>query len=169
MKQTCHFLEESILRGAIPNRFDPSPPHRGSKSQKCFLKKKFLDIASILISIAFWGYYEKRDKKSVHFVKLSISFLLHFHQIVRSQESAGERSKNFLSEPNSSKTFWQLGCQVAALFAPLPSSTTTKKCNSGLRKKNKVCRCTGKYCLPWITVLWNGTCLLSLSWFRENT
>ena len=31
----------------------------------------------------------------------------------------GERSKNFLSEPDSSKTFWQLGCQVAALFPPL--------------------------------------------------
>ena len=27
--------------------------------------------------------------------------------------------KNFLSEPDSLKTFWQLGCQVATLFAPL--------------------------------------------------
>ena len=34
----------------------------------------------------------------------------------------GEGSKNFLPEPDSSKTFWQLGCQVATLFPPLPMS-----------------------------------------------
>ena len=27
--------------------------------------------------------------------------------------------QNFLPESNSSKTFWQLGCQVATLFPPL--------------------------------------------------
>ena len=43
-----------------------------------------------------------------------------YHQIVLLQESGGEGSKNFLPESNSSKTFWQLGCQVATLFRPLP-------------------------------------------------
>ena len=33
-----------------------------------------------------------------------------------------EGSKHFLLEPDLSKTFWQLGCQVATLFLPLLSS-----------------------------------------------
>ena len=69
------------------------------------------------------------DPKYVHFVKVSISFILLYYQIVRLQESAGERSKNFLSEPDSSKTFWQLGCQVATLFPPLLISNHVEKKN----------------------------------------
>ena len=31
----------------------------------------------------------------------------------------GKKIQNFLSESDSSKTFWQLGCKAAALFPPL--------------------------------------------------
>ena len=66
------------------------------------------------------GYYEKMDQIYDHFLKILASYLLRFHQIACLPESKGEGSKNFLPEPDSSKTFWQLGCQVATLFAPLP-------------------------------------------------
>ena len=54
-----------------------------------------------------------------HFLKILVSFLLRFHRIACLLESAGQGSKNFLSEPHSSKSFWQLGCQVATLSPPL--------------------------------------------------
>ena len=54
-----------------------------------------------------------------HFLKIIASYLLRFHRIACLWESKGEGSKNFLPEPDSSKTFWQLGCQVAKLFPPL--------------------------------------------------
>ena len=69
--------------------------------------------------IAFLAYYEKMDKKYEYFLKILVSFLLCFYRIACLWESAEERSKNFLPEPDSSKTFWQLGCQVATLFPPL--------------------------------------------------
>ena len=56
----------------------------------------------------------------VHFVEILISFLFHYHWIVWLRKSLGEGSKIFLPDPDSSKTFWQLGCQVATLFPPLP-------------------------------------------------
>ena len=59
------------------------------------------------------------DKKHVHFVKILITFFLRLHQIIGLRVNAGEGSKNLLPEPDSSNAFWQLGCQVAALFTPL--------------------------------------------------
>ena len=74
--------------------------------------------------IAFLGYHMIWIKMCP-FVTKQISLFLRFHRIVLSQESVGEGSKNFLSEPAPSKTFWKLGCQVAALCAP---STILAEC-----------------------------------------
>ena len=47
------------------------------------------------------------------------------------------RVQNFLSEPVSSKPFWQLGCQVDELFPPLVSRVLEESVKCGLRKFHK--------------------------------
>ena len=76
--------------------------------------------------------------KITYFLQILILFLLRYHRIVWSWECVGEWSKIFLPEADSSKSFWQLGCQVATLFAPLVTIT------NNMNTKNQ------KWCKEWI-------------------
>ena len=76
-----------------------------------------------LLAETFWIEYAGNERQGVKkfllkIVKILISFLL--HPIC----SIARRVKTFLPQPDSSKTFWQLGCQVAALFPPLQVTFT---------------------------------------------
>ena len=61
----------------------------------------------------------KKGEKFVYFVRILMISYLRYHQIVYLWDRAGDGSKKFLPAPDSLTTFWQPGCQVAAIFTPL--------------------------------------------------
>ena len=59
--------------------------------------------------------------KITYFLKIKVSLYSINLKLFDRKRVREKDPKNFLSEPDSLKTFWQLGCQVATLFAPLES------------------------------------------------